>query len=75
MPLSIHLYYKHGVSLHTVLKTANLKSCQQCLLSKMPNIMFANYFAYMVFSNWSTIIPHDENSGPLGELVCFVSRN
>ena len=35
------------VSLRTVLKIANLKSCQR-LLSKMPNIMFANNSAYTV---------------------------
>ena len=38
------------VSLHTVLKAANLKSCQQCFLSKPPNIMFANNSVYMVAS-------------------------
>ena len=36
------IYTKAWVSLHTVLKTANLKSRQQRLLSEMPNIMFAN---------------------------------
>ena len=36
------------VSLHTVLKSANLKSRQQRCLSKLPNIMSANISAYMV---------------------------
>ena len=36
------------VSLQTVLKTANLKSCQQRFLSKLPNIMLANNSAYTV---------------------------
>ena len=36
------------VSLHTLLKSANLKSRQQCCLSKLPNIMFANISAYTV---------------------------
>ena len=36
------------VSLHTVLKTTNLKSHQQRLLSKTPNIMFSNNSAYTV---------------------------
>ena len=34
--------------LHTVLKSANLKSRQQRCLSKPPNIMFANISAYTV---------------------------
>ena len=34
------------VSLHTVLKTANLKSRQQRVLGKPPNIMFANNCLY-----------------------------
>ena len=37
------------VSLHAVLYTANLKSCQQRFLSKPPNIMFANTSAYTVY--------------------------
>ena len=37
------------VSLHTVLKTANLKSCQQRFLSKPLNIMFAYISAYTVY--------------------------
>ena len=37
------------VSLHTELKSANLKSHQQCFLSKPPNIMFANISAYTVY--------------------------
>ena len=36
------------VSLHTVLKSANLKSHQQRVLSKPPNKMFANISAYTV---------------------------
>ena len=36
------------VSLHTVLKSANLKSRQQQVLRKPPNIMFTNISAYMV---------------------------
>ena len=36
------------VSLHTVLKTTNLKSRQQCFLSKPPNIIVANNSTYMV---------------------------
>ena len=39
------------VSLHTVLKTANLQSHQQHPLSKTPNIMFTNNSAYMVVSS------------------------
>ena len=46
------------VSLHTVLKSANLKSCQQHYLSKPPNIMFANISAYMVLDIESTLIEH-----------------
>ena len=38
------------VSLHTVLKTANLKSCQQRFLNKPPNIMVTNNSAYTVYS-------------------------
>ena len=38
------------VSLHTELKSANLKSCQQRFLSKPPNIMFVNISAYTVAS-------------------------
>ena len=38
------------VSLYTVLKTANLKSCQQRFLSKPPNVMFTNNSAYAVLS-------------------------
>ena len=37
------------VFLHTALKYANLKSCQQRCFSKPPNIMSANISAYMVF--------------------------
>ena len=36
------------VSIHTVLKCANLKSRQQRFLSKPPNIMFTNNSAYTV---------------------------
>ena len=36
------------VFLHTVLKSANLKSCQQHCLSKPPNIMSTNISAYTV---------------------------
>ena len=36
------------VSLHTVLKTANLKSHKQHFLSKPPNTMFTNNSAYIV---------------------------
>ena len=36
------------VSLHTELKSANLKSYQQHFLSKPPNIMLANISAYTV---------------------------
>ena len=36
------------VSLHTVQKSANLKSRQQRVLSKLPNIMFAYISAYTV---------------------------
>ena len=42
------IYTAAWVSLHTVLKTANLKSRQQRFLSKPPNIMFANNSAYTV---------------------------
>ena len=38
------------VSLHTELKSANLKSRQQRFLNKLPNIMFANISAYMVIA-------------------------
>ena len=44
------------VSLHTVLKTANLKSCQQRFLNKLPNIMYANNSAYMVYGSLVLII-------------------
>ena len=37
------------VFLHAVRKSANLKSRQQCFLRKLPNIMFAYIFAYMVY--------------------------
>ena len=37
------------VSLHTVLKTTNLKSCQQRFLSRPPNTMFTNNSAYTVY--------------------------
>ena len=40
-------------SLHTVLKTANLKSRQQQFLSKLPNIMFANISAYTALQNFA----------------------
>ena len=36
------------ISLHTELKSTNLKSRQQRFLSKPPNIMFANISAYTV---------------------------
>ena len=42
------------VSLHTVLKTANLKSRQHRFLSKPPNIMFANNSAYTVYATVCT---------------------
>ena len=38
------------VFLHAVLKSANLKSCQQRYLSKPPNIMLANISAYTVLA-------------------------
>ena len=37
------------VSLHTVMKSTNLKSRQQHFLSKPPNIMFTYISAYMVY--------------------------
>ena len=37
------------VSLHTELKTTNLKSCQQRFLSKPPSIRFANNSTYTVY--------------------------
>ena len=37
------------ISLHTVLKSANLKSHQQRVLSEPLNIMFANISAYTVY--------------------------
>ena len=36
------------VSLHTVMKSTNLKSCQQHFLSKLPNIVLAYISAYTV---------------------------
>ena len=36
-------------SYHTVLKTANLKSCQEWFYRKLPNLSLANNSGYMVY--------------------------
>ena len=39
------------ISLHTLLKSASLKSYQQCFLSKQPNIIIAYISAYTVVAD------------------------
>ena len=49
------IYYKHGFSPCSA-EIAKLKSCQQCFLSKPPNIMLAFISAYMVDSDIVVVI-------------------
>ena len=50
------LHMQAWVSFYTVIKAANLKSCQQCFLSKLPNIMFTNISVYTAYI--ASFIPH-----------------
>ena len=45
---SIYTTYKHGFSPYSN-ESLNIKFCQQCFLSKPPNIMFAYISAYTVY--------------------------
>ena len=55
------------VSLHTVLKSASLKSRQWYFLNKPPNILFANISAYTVY-----VVRHAYNVDSVGTgLLCL----
>ena len=59
------------VSLHTEMKSANLKSRQQRFLSKLPNIMFANISAYTVVTIIMLLAIHFCNLSKFGGFGTF----